>query len=79
MQTALAVIQELHRLPESWPMQPLVVTNPCECLNPAICRFRLDLATLAEGDPTGAQSAKEALENRQRQDAKLRKEAGVSS
>jgi hypothetical protein len=41
--------------------------------------FRLDLATLADGDPTGAQSAKEALENRQRQDARLRKEAGVSS
>jgi hypothetical protein len=43
------------------------------------CRFRLDLATLADGDPAGAQSAKEALENRQRQDAKLRKEAGVAS
>lgn len=57
--------------PETW--QP--VANPL----PSDCRFRLDLATLADGDPTGAQSAKEALENRQRQDAKLRKEAGVSS
>lgn len=45
----------------------------------ANCRFRLDLATLREGDQTGAQAAKEALENRQRQDARQRKEAGVSS
>ena len=39
------------------------------------CRFRLDLARLREGDQPGAQAAKEALENRQRHDAKTRKEA----
>ncbi len=38
-------------------------------------RFRLDLATLKEGDLAGAQAAKEALENRQRHDARTRKEA----
>lgn len=38
-------------------------------------RFRLDLAALVEGDVAGAQEAKVALEERQRHDAKLRKEA----
>mmetsp|Transcript_1426 Transcript_1426/g.4252 ORF Transcript_1426/g.4252 Transcript_1426/m.4252 type:complete len:430 (+) Transcript_1426:162-1451(+) len=42
---------------------------------PSDSRFRLDLATLKEGDQAGAQAAKEALENRQRHDAKTRKEA----
>ncbi|KAL4458310.1 hypothetical protein ABPG75_013175 [Micractinium tetrahymenae] len=39
---------------------------------PSDCRYRQDLALLAAGDVKAAQAAKEALEQRQRQDAKLR-------
>ncbi|KAL4423109.1 hypothetical protein ABPG77_004792 [Micractinium sp. CCAP 211/92] len=39
---------------------------------PSDCRYRRDLALLAAGDVKGAQVAKEALEQQQRQDAKLR-------
>lgn len=39
---------------------------------PSDCRYRRDLALLAAGDIKAAQAAKEALEQRQRQDAKLR-------
>lgn len=39
---------------------------------PSDCRYRRDLALLAAGDVKGAQAAKEALEQQQRQDAKLR-------
>lgn len=45
---------------------------------PSDSRFRLDLATLAEGDIVGAQEAKVALEERQRHDAKVRKEANAA-
>jgi hypothetical protein len=41
-------------------------------------RFRLDLAALAEGDVVSAQEAKTALEERQRCDAKVRKDAIAS-
>lgn len=58
--------------PKTW--QP--VKHPL----PSDSRFRLDLATLLDGDQAAAQAAKEALENRQRLDAKYRKEAaGVTS
>ncbi len=43
---------------------------------PSDCRYREDLAALAAGDVKAAQAAKEALEQRQRADAKLRKAGG---
>lgn len=45
---------------------------------PSDCRYRDDLAALAAGDVKAAQAAKEALEQRQRADAKLRKAGGDS-
>ncbi|PRW59937.1 Oxysterol-binding 9 [Chlorella sorokiniana] len=45
---------------------------------PSDCRYRDDLAALAAGDVKAAQAAKEALEQRQRADAKLRKAGGGS-
>ena len=45
---------------------------------PSDCRYREDLAALAAGDVKAAQAAKEALEQRQRADAKLRKAGGGS-
>lgn len=50
--------------PEEW--------QPEEAPLPSDCRYRQDLALLAAGDVKAAQAAKEALEQRQRQDAKLR-------
>lgn len=50
--------------PEEW--------EPEEAPLPSDCRYRQDLALLAAGDVKAAQAAKEALEQRQRQDAKLR-------
>lgn len=50
------------------------VANPL----PSDSRFRLDLAALAEGDVVSAQEAKTALEERQRYDAKVRKDAIAS-
>ena len=42
---------------------------------PSDCRHREDLALLAQGDVAQAQRAKEALEERQRRDKKLRAHA----
>ncbi len=55
------LLEELH---EEW--------QPEKDPLPSDCRFRRDLALLAAGDVKGAQVAKEALEQQQRQDAKLR-------
>ncbi|EFN54246.1 hypothetical protein CHLNCDRAFT_135777 [Chlorella variabilis] len=46
---------------------------------PSDCRYREDLALLAEGEVRGAQRAKELLEQRQRADARLRKEAAAAA
>ena len=45
---------------------------------PSDCHQRQDLLTLLSGDIPSAQAMKEALENLQRTDAKLRKAAGVA-
>eukprot|EP00198_Chlamydomonas_reinhardtii_P009896 XP_001699233.1 predicted protein [Chlamydomonas reinhardtii] len=46
---------------------------------PSDSRYRQDLVVLAAGDMKGAQAAKEALENRQRNDKKLREVALASN
>ncbi|KAG2433146.1 hypothetical protein HYH02_012847 [Chlamydomonas schloesseri] len=57
-------------VPDSWRPVP----DPL----PSDSRYRQDLVVLAGGDMKGAQAAKEALENRQRHDKKLR-EAALAS
>ena len=55
--------------------EPAVEWQPVAAPLPSDCRYREDLALLAAGDVRAAQAAKEALEQRQRADAKLRKAA----
>ncbi|KAG2435871.1 hypothetical protein HXX76_007066 [Chlamydomonas incerta] len=57
--------------PDSWRPMP----DPL----PSDSRYRQDLVVLAGGDMKGAQAAKEALENRQRHDKKLREAALASN
>eukprot|EP01098_Paradermamoeba_levis_P006838 TRINITY_DN2846_c0_g1_i1.p1 TRINITY_DN2846_c0_g1~~TRINITY_DN2846_c0_g1_i1.p1 ORF type:complete len:369 (-),score=119.45 TRINITY_DN2846_c0_g1_i1:98-1204(-) len=54
----------------------LHTTIPKENPLPSDARFREDLIHLAKGDEKGAQEMKTKLENKQRRDAKLRKEKG---
>lgn len=58
--------------------EPAIEWQPAPAPLPSDCRFRQDLALLAAGDVKGAQAAKEALEQRQRADAKLRKEGQLA-
>ena len=46
---------------------------------PSDCRYREDLVHLKKGDMEGAQAWKQKLEEKQRRDAKLRKEAGTAA
>lgn len=57
--------------PEEW--------DPLPAPLPSDARYREDLAALAAGDLLLAQRAKEALEQRQRADAKLRKEGHAAA
>ena len=61
----------LEEPPAEWEPLP----NPL----PSDCRYREDLTLLLAGDVKASQAAKEALEQRQRADAKLRKAAGVGA
>lgn len=52
---------------------------PVEKPLPSDCRYREDLVHLKKGDLEGAQTWKQKLEEKQRRDAKLRKEAGTAA
>lgn len=54
------------------PLQLRFVNNPL----PSDCRFRTDLIALLNNDLAKAQEQKDELENIQRNDKKLRKNAG---
>lgn len=59
--------------------EPVAAWQPVPRPLPSDCRFREDLALLAAGDVREAQRAKELLEQRQRADAKLRKQAAEAA
>lgn len=58
--------------------EPAIDWEPAASPLPSDCRYRQDLALLAAGDVKASQAAKEALEQRQRADAKLRKEGQLA-
>ena len=60
----------------SFPQREEAAPVSDEAALPSDCRFREDLMYLGKGDLQGASEWKNTLEQKQRYDAKLRKESG---